>query len=104
MGAAAERYSMAGGPHNPHGPMSTGGAVHFALSTPNWLIQEAITGDVPWRQDVVDDPYYTTDGYIDPPQRPGLGIDVNEAEAAKHPYKPEAEQRYFHPDGAVADW
>jgi len=104
IAAAAETYSMAVAPHNPNGPISTAVAVHFALATPNWLIQEAITGDVPWRQDVVDDPYYTTDGFIEPPTRPGLGIDVNEEEAAKYPYKPEAEQRYFHPDGAVADW
>jgi hypothetical protein len=38
------------------------------------------------------------------PTRPGLGIDINEAEAAKHPFKLEAMQRYFHPDGSVADW
>jgi len=41
---------------------------------------------------------------IEPPTKPGLGIDVNEKEAAKYPFKPEAEQRYFHPDGSVADW
>lgn len=104
IAAAAETYSMAVAPHNPNGPISTAVAVQFALATPNWLIQEAITGDVPWRQDVVDDPYFTNDGHIDPPERPGLGIDVNEEEAAKYPFKPEAEQRYFHPDGAVADW
>jgi len=28
----------------------------------------------------------------------------DEAAAARHPMKTEAEQRYFHPDGAVADW
>ena len=38
------------------------------------------------------------------PTRPGLGVNINEKEAAKYPFKPEAEQRYFHPDGAVADW
>jgi hypothetical protein len=29
---------------------------------------------------------------------------VNEKEAAKHPFKPEAEQRYFYDDGSVSDW
>ena len=38
------------------------------------------------------------------PTLPGLGIDINETEAAKHPFQPEKMQRYFHPDGAVADW
>jgi hypothetical protein len=29
---------------------------------------------------------------------------VDEQAAARHPFQPEAMQRYFHPDGAVADW
>ena len=104
IAAQAESYTIAVAPHNPNGPISTAVAVHFAFATPNWLIQEAITGDVPWRSEVVDDPYFTNDGYIQPPTRPGLGIDVDEEIAARYPFKPEAEQRYFHPDGAVADW
>ena len=28
-------------------------AVQFALATPNWLIQEGISSDVPWRDEVV---------------------------------------------------
>jgi galactonate dehydratase len=46
----------------------------------------------------------STNGSIEPPTRPGLGIDVDERAAAKYPFKPEVMQRYFHPDGAVADW
>lgn len=104
IAANAETYSIAIAPHNPNGPLALNVAVHFALSTPNWLIQEMITNDVPWRDDVLDAPLEVRDGYIYPPTRPGLGVEINEKEAAKHPYKIEAEQRYFHPDGAVADW
>jgi galactonate dehydratase len=38
------------------------------------------------------------------PTKPGLGVEVDEREAAKHPFQQEPLMRYFHPDGAVADW
>ncbi len=104
IAAMAETYSMAVAPHNPNGPLATAVAVHFALATPNWLIQEAITSDVPWRNDVLDSPIEVRDGYIAVPTRSGIGVEINEKEAAKYPFKLEAEQRYFHPDGSVADW
>ncbi len=104
IAAMAETYSMAVAPHNPNGPIATAAVLHFALATPNWLIQEAISDDVPWRNEVITHPIEVVDGYIAPPTRPGLGIDVNEQAAAKYPFKPEAMQRYFHPDGSVADW
>jgi galactonate dehydratase len=43
-------------------------------------------------------------GTCDAPTRPGLGIDINEAEARKHPFQPEVTMAYFRKDGAVADW
>ena len=104
IAAMAEAYSMAVAPHNPNGPIATAAAVHFALATPNWLIQESISSDVPWRNEVLAQPIEVENGYIGLPAGPGLGIDVDERAAAQHPFKPEAEQRYFHPDGAVADW
>lgn len=104
IAAMAEAYSIAVAPHNPNGPIATAAAVQFALATPNWLIQESITSDVPWRDEVVRNPVVAVDGYATIPTGPGLGIEVDEYEAARHPFKPEAEQRYFHPDGSVADW
>ena len=84
---------MAVAPHNPNGPIATAAVVHFALATPNWLIQEAISNDVPWRNEVITDSIEVVGGYIAPPTRPGLGIDVDEQAAAKYPFKPEAMQR-----------
>lgn len=104
IAAAAEAYSIAVAPHNPNGPLALAVAVHFAFATPNWIIQEMITSDVPWRNEVLDAPLEIKDGHILPPTRPGLGVDINEAEAKKYPFKAEAAQRYFHVDGAVADW
>lgn len=104
IAAMAETYSMPVAPHNPNGPICTAAAIHFALATPNWLIQEAISSDVPWRDEVIDSGIKIENGAISIPDRPGLGVEVNEKAAAKYPFKPETVQRYFHPDGAIADW
>ncbi|MBO0731458.1 MAG: galactonate dehydratase [Acidimicrobiaceae bacterium] len=104
IAAFAETYSMSVAPHNPNGPVALAAAIHFALATPNWTIQEMITDDVPWRDDVLRQAVEVEEGYAGVPTRPGLGIEVDEAAAARHPFMPEAEQRYFHPDGSVADW
>jgi galactonate dehydratase len=104
IAAMAEAHSIAVAPHNPNGPIATAATVHFAAATPNWFIQEAISNDVPWRHEVVIDPVVAVDGYAEISEKPGLGIDINEKEAARHPFQPEKMQRYFHPDGSVADW
>jgi galactonate dehydratase len=104
IAAMAEAHQIAVAPHNPNGPIATAATIHFAAATPNWIIQEAITNDVPWRNEVVVNPVEVVNGHAAIPTLPGLGIDINETEAAKHPFQPEKMQRYFHPDGAVADW
>ena len=53
IAAMAETYFMGVAPHNPLGPVANAAALHFALSTPNFLIQEDMLSDVPWRWDVV---------------------------------------------------
>ncbi len=103
IAAMAETYYVAVAPHNPLGPIATAACIHFALVTPNFLIQEAIRADVPWRDTVVTPPRIV-DGHALPYAGPGLGIEVNEAEAARHPFTQEEILRYWHPDGSVADW
>ena len=93
-------------PHNPLGPIANAVALHFALSTSNFLILEDMLGDVPWRNDVVQHQLKTEHGYRLKADAPGLGIEVNEEEAAKHPYKQEilAPSVARAPDGANLDW
>jgi galactonate dehydratase len=104
IAALAETYFVSMAPHNPLGPLATMVNIQVGFSTPNFLIQEVMRSDVPWRYDVVTDALEIQNGFIYPPTKPGLGVEINEKEAAKHPYKPEIEMRYFHPDGSVADW
>ena len=42
IAAMAEAYYVAVAPHNPLGPIATAACIHFAIATPNFLIQEAI--------------------------------------------------------------
>jgi galactonate dehydratase len=106
IAAAAETYYMGVAPHNPLGPIANAAALHFALSTPNFLIQEDMLTDVPWRWDVVKHGLKMENGYWVKAESPGLGIEVDEAEAAKHPFQQEtfATSVARAADGAILDW
>ena len=100
----AETYAISVACHNPQGPVSTAASTHVGFATPNYLIQEMVRADVPWRNDVVDESIPLEAGQTNAPTRPGLGIEINEAEAAKHPWQQEVLMAYHHRDGSVADW
>ncbi|MBI1351365.1 MAG: hypothetical protein GC156_09630 [Actinomycetales bacterium] len=69
----------------PLGPVATMVNVHLALATPNFLVQEIMRADVPWRGDVVHDDLTIEAGYALPPTRAGIGVTLDEAAAAAHP-------------------
>ena len=106
VAALAEAYRIALAPHNPQGPVSTAASLEFGFSQPSYIICETVHADVPWRSDVV------TEGFtverkgriVRANTKPGLGIELNEAEIKKHPFQPETVQRVFHRDGSVGDW
>ena len=104
IAAMAETYMISVACHNPQGPISTAASLHVGFATPNYLIQEVVRKDVPWRHDVVTEPIDMDRGVSRVPTASGLGIDINEKEAAKHPFQPEVTMAYFHKDGSVADW
>jgi galactonate dehydratase len=104
IAAMAETYMMAVACHNPQGPVSTASSVQVAFATPNYLVQEVVRNDVPWRNEIVTEPMDLQGGSCGIPTKPGLGIEINEKEAAKHPFQPEVVMTYFHRDGSVADW
>jgi galactonate dehydratase len=106
IAAMAETSSIGVAPHNPLGPIAGAAALHFAVSTPNHVIQEEMVGAVPWYFEVVKGPIKMIDGCWQVPDAPGLGIEVDEASAAKHPYKPEVihTTNAVLSDGTVVDW
>jgi galactonate dehydratase len=62
--------------------------------------------DVPWRGDVVRHELKTQCGHWLKNEAPGLGIEVDEQEAAKHPFKQECmvSSTARAADGAILDW
>lgn len=106
IAAMAETYYMGVAPHNPLGPIANCVALHFALATPNFVIQEDMLTDVPWRWEVVKQNLKTEKGYWLTPDAPGLGIEVDDKEAAKHPFKQEVliANEVRAADGAILDF
>ncbi|MEE8244849.1 MAG: enolase C-terminal domain-like protein [Pseudomonadales bacterium] len=106
VAALADAHRIALAPHNPQGPVSTAASLEFGFSQPSYVICESVHNDVPWRDDIVQDGFE-----IDPVTRtvtantrPGLGIEINEAEVKKHPMEQELPQRVWYDDGSVGDW
>jgi galactonate dehydratase len=106
IAAMAETLSIGIAPHNPLGPIAGVAALHFAISTPNHVIQEEMVGAVPWYFDVVSGPIRMVDGFWQIPEAPGLGVEVNEAACAEHPFAPEIfhTQNAVLDDGTIVDW
>jgi galactonate dehydratase len=106
IAALAEVHRVAMAPHNPQGPVSTAASLEFGFATPSYVICEAVHLDVPWRQDVVSEGFTVEPKgrIVRPNTRPGLGIEINEAEVKKHPFQQETVLREFYADGSVGDW
>jgi galactonate dehydratase len=105
--AAVADAELAGvAPHNPNGPIAGAAALHFAVSTPNFVIQEEMSGAVSWYDDVVCTPMKRVGSHWQIPTEPGLGVEVDEREAAKHPFQPEFphSSSAVLADGTVVDW
>ena len=71
--------------HNPSGPVANAVTLALGVSTPGYCIHETLFDDVPWRKDVIDEDVRFADGMMYPSERPGLGIELDEAAAAAHP-------------------
>ena len=107
IAAAASVANIAIAPHNPNGPIAGAAALHFASSTPNHIIQEVMDQSVPWYNDVIStSPIVRQGNFWEVPSTAGLGIEVNEKEASKYPFKQEimpTTDAYLE-DGTVVDW
>lgn len=106
IAAMAQAYGVAVAPHNPQGPVSTAASIEFGFATPNYLICEAVHQDVPWRDEIVNWGFTVEKKgrIVRPSSRPGLGVEINEAAIAAHPFEQEIPRRSYAPDGSVVDW
>jgi galactonate dehydratase len=84
--ALAESFHAGVIPHAvPSGPVAVAAHVALGMCVPNWEVQEHQPQDQPEWTDIVDNVIEVRDGYLLPPDRPGLGIDLDDAGLAKHP-------------------
>jgi L-alanine-DL-glutamate epimerase-like enolase superfamily enzyme len=72
-------------PHTSHTIISTAANVHLLAALPNALIFEADVGNNPFRTDLAGAAFQVIDGHIEPVDRPGLGLEIDEAVLAAHP-------------------
>ncbi len=100
IAAEAESRYIPFAPHNPSGPVANAATLQLAATCPNFEILEIMYSDVTWRKDITDEKLEYQDGYIKIPDRPGLGIEINEEECLRHPYKPHVLRHY---DGTLTD-
>ena len=86
LGAEAEARHIGFCPHNPSGPVANAATLQLAACVPNFVMLEMMMTDVPYRAEICDEDLTVKAGKMVIPERPGLGIDLNEAELLKHPY------------------
>lgn len=104
IGAIAEAYRIEMAPHNPQSEVSTMASVHVDATTPACTIQEYSPSKPAWVKDLFfGGALRLKDGFAELPDKPGLGVDLDEKVAAQHPYKPVNRPNYVFADGGVAD-
>jgi len=96
----AETYHLPVCPHNPSGPVANAAALQVAACCPNLYLLETMASDVPIRSKVARETLHLENGHMIIPDTPGLGVDIDEGEIAKHPYQP---HRLRHYTGALTD-
>ncbi|MBO9448742.1 mandelate racemase/muconate lactonizing enzyme family protein [Tropicibacter sp. R16_0] len=84
VAAIAEVFNAQMAPHLYAGPVEWAANIHLAASIPNILLAESI--ETPFHDALIKGMIRVEDGFITPPDTPGLGIDVDEDLARAHPY------------------
>lgn len=112
IAAMAEAYDVALAPHCPLGPIALAACLNVDAMSYNAVIQEQSIGiHYNKGKSVLDyvhnqDDFRFTDGYVEFPKLPGLGVDVNkelviEENKTPHNWKNPV---WRHEDGSVAEW
>ncbi|MDP7673683.1 MAG: mandelate racemase/muconate lactonizing enzyme family protein [Dehalococcoidia bacterium] len=84
--------------HNAESPFKTMVALHIDAVTPNVFIQECFDDFLePWVPEVLSGFLRVENGYLQMPDAPGIGVELNESEARKHPYGRSNFLRMFRP-------
>jgi galactonate dehydratase len=102
IAALAEAHYVVVAPHNPTGPIATAVNVHFAASTHNFLILEYHPDDEGPRASLLQRPVALQDGYLEIPEGPGLGVELDPDGVPDRPIRNWRRPPLTGPDGAPA--
>ena len=104
IAALAEAHHVQVVPHNPLSPVSTAACIQLAACIPNFALQEYPIGEgEPPKSEIVKSALTLENGFIVIPDAPGIGIELAEDAAERHPYKPRQVKTRLHVDGSVVD-
>jgi mannonate dehydratase len=84
-------------------PVCMSAALHLDLAIPNFGLQEYMPHAAE-TDEVFPHGYRYDGGYLHPAEEPGLGVDIDEALAAKYPYRPASLPVNRLEDGTLHDW
>jgi galactonate dehydratase len=100
----AEAFRIELAPHNPQSEVSTIASLHVNMCSPNGTILEIGSGQSDrWKELFYGGAVQFEKGYALAPDRPGLGINLDENVVRKFPYKPKDWRSHRFGDGAIAD-
>jgi galactonate dehydratase len=106
IAALAEAHFIDVAPHHGNSEVTTLASLHVDATAANCVIQER-PAPSPLAAELFGGTVAIADGYAALPTRPGLGVDLDEAVAARHPYVAEHEltnrARLRWADGSIAD-
>ena len=89
IGAMAEAYHVAMAPHNYNSTtIGLAATLHASAGMPNFLITEYFVNFEEVGREIADQSFRVEDGFITLPDRPGLGIDLDEQALRQWPYRP----------------
>jgi galactonate dehydratase len=94
IAAQAEALHLAICPHNPSGPVAMAATLQLAACTMNFFVLETMANDVAYRGKISTERVTMENGLIRIPDGPGLGLDLDLEEIAKHPYQPHDLRHY----------
>ncbi len=86
IAALAEVHYAQIAPHLYCGPVVGAANIQIATCSPNFLILEGIQRWGGFHAEILKTPIQWDSGYVIPPTSPGLGVELNESVALKHPY------------------
>lgn len=90
--------------HNPLGPVSSAACLQLNLATPNFAVQEQPRKPGTMLTDVVPVQIPWEDGYLLPPDLPGLGIEFDREAALAHPFELTEIPHLQRADGSFTNW